>query len=278
MWLPGLACLVLVTIHGYLGMHVLSRGIIFVDLALAQFAALGSTIAILFHVDLDDPLAYLLSLGFTFVGAFVFAMVRMRERDVPQEAIIGVAWAVASSAGILAVSSAPHGAQHIEDILVGSILWVTPADIGKAAGIYAVIGLFHWIYRRRFFAITFDAEGARLRGLPVRWWDFLFYASFGFVVTSSVHMAGVLLVFSFLIVPSIVGVLFAASVRGRLLVGWAFGWVVSTTGCFLSYQADLPTGATVVVTFGVALLVALIVVRLRAFRARGSTTREDMTG
>ncbi len=271
MWLPFLACLVLATILGYLGMHVLSRGIIFVDLALAQFAALGASLGILLKMEPEDPRAYAVSLGFTFVGALVFSFSRMRERQIPQEALIGVSWAVASSAAILAVSHAPHGAAHLEDTLVGSILWVTPAQVGRAALVYALVGVFHWICRRRFFAITFDPDGAAARAVSVRWWDLLFYASFGFVVTSAVRIAGVLLVFTLLIVPSVVGALFARSVRGRLLLAWGFGWIVATLGCLASYKADLPTGAAVVCTFGAALLVALGVNRL--WRPFGNATR-----
>ena len=269
MWLPFLTCLVLSTILGYLGMHVLARGIIFVDLALAQFAALGATLAILLHLEPEDPRAYGLSLAFTIVGAIVFSLSRMREHAIPQEAWIGVSWAVASSAAILAVSTAPHGAEHLEATLVGSILWVTRAQVLQAVGIYVLVGIFHWVYRKRFFAISFDPDGVVAQRMSLRWWDFLFYASFGFVVTSAVRIAGVLLVFSFLIVPSIVGALFARSVRARLVFAWAFGWLVSTVGCLISYKGDLPTGAAVVCTFGAALLVAMSVFRLRILRRNG---------
>ena len=261
MWVPFLACLVLVTIHAYLGIHVLSRGVIFVDLALAQIAALGSTVAVLMGQDLHSDAAYLSSLGFTFLGAMVFALSRIRLKGVPQEAIIGVTYAVASSAAILAVHSAPHGAAHLKDLLVGSILWVTPGDVLKVAGIYALVGIFHYAYRRQFFRISKDPDAAAAEGLHVRWWDFLFYASFGFVVTSSVEIAGVLLVFSFLIVPGIIGILFGRGIRGRLFVGWAVGWLVSILGCTISYTADLPTGATVVCTFGLALTLAILLHR-----------------
>ena len=203
-------------------------------------------------------------LAVTLVGALTFALSRMREHELPQEAFIGVSWAVASSAAVLAVSKAPHGAEHLEATLVGSILWVTPRQVLQATAIYAIVGLFHWIYRKRFFGISFDPNGEAARGVPLRWWDFLFYASFGLVVTSAVRIAGVLLVFSFLIVPSIVGVLFARSVRGRLAVAWIFGWGVSMLGCLLSYRADLPTGAAVVCTFGGALLLVLTIVRFWA--------------
>lgn len=263
---PAAACLVLVTIHAYLGMHVLARGVIFVDLALAQIAALGSTIALLMGYDLHSPQAWGMSLGATFAGAAVFALSRVRYREIPQEAIIGVTYAVASSAAIIAVDRAPHGAEHIKALLVGSILWVTPLQVFKAAAIYACVGLFHWIWRERFLMISREHDQAEARGLNVRWWDFLFYASFGFVVTSSVEIAGVLLVFCFLIVPGIIGVLFGKSLRARLLVGWSVGWFVSIVGCIVSYEGDLPTGATVVCTFGIALVIATALRRVTEVR------------
>ena len=259
MWVPFLACLVLVGILGYLGMHILQRGVIFVDLALAQFAALGSTLAVLFDQDVHGALAFGWSLAFTFLGALIFSLTRLRHVDIPQEAFIGVAWAVASSAAIVALHSAPHGAEHIEEMLVGSILWVPIADVAKAAAMYLSVGFLHWVFRHKFLRISLDPDGATAAGMRVRWWDFLFYASFGFVVTSSVKIAGVLLVFCFLIVPSIVGALFARSVSGRLMIAWGFGWVVSMLGCVLSYTLDLPTGAAVVCTFGIALVLVLVI-------------------
>jgi zinc/manganese transport system permease protein len=259
---PAAACLVLVTIHSYLGMHVLARGVIFVDLALAQIAALGSTIALLMGHDLHSPQAWAWALGATFAGAAVFAVSRVRYKGVPQEAIIGVTYAVASSAAILIVDRAPHGAEHIKALLIGAILWVTPAQVLKTLLIYSAVGLFHWIYRKRFLLISQDHDRAEAEGINVRWWDFLFYASFGFVVTSSVEIAGVLLVFSFLIVPAIIGVLFGNTAQSRLMIGWIVGWIVSIIGCVISYQADLPTGATVVCTFGIGLAVATAVRRL----------------
>ena len=194
--------------------------------------------------------------------AAVFALSRVRYREVPQEAIIGVTYAVASSAAIIAVDQAPHGAEHIKALLVGSILWVTPAQVIKAALIYAVVGLFHWRFRDRFLLISRDHDRAEAEGVNVRLWDFLFYASFGFVVTSSVAIAGVLLVFCFLIVPGIVGILFARTLQGRLLVGWTMGWLVSILGCVISYLGDMPAGATVVCSFGIALVIATFLRRV----------------
>ncbi|MDA0746079.1 MAG: metal ABC transporter permease [bacterium] len=251
---PFAACLVLVGIHAYLGIHVLAREVIFVDLSLAQIAALGSTLAFLAGYPLDSSTAYFISLSAAFLGAGIFALTRTRHGKVPQEAIIGITYAVSAAAGVLIIDRAPHGAEHIKHMLVGSILWVTWTDVLKITGIYALVGLFHWIFRKRFLTISFHEAEAQRQGWFIRFWDFLFYASFGFVITSSVQIAGVLLVFSFLIVPAVCGVLFANRIGTRLTVGWAVGFVVSALGCSLSYLADLPTGATVVCMFGLILI------------------------
>lgn len=251
---PFAACLVLVGIHAYLGIHVLAREVIFVDLSLAQIAALGATLAFLAGYGLESNVAYYFSLGAAFLGAGIFAFTRMRHGRISQEAIIGIVYAVSAAAGILVVDRAPHGAEHIKHMLVGSILWVGWADILQIAGIYALIALFHWAYRQRFLTISFDESEAVRRGWSIRLWDFLFYASFGVVITHSVHIAGVLLVFSFLIVPAVCGFLLAERTGARLGIGWAVGFAASALGCSLSYLADLPTGATVVCVFGLALL------------------------
>src|SRR2546426_10434214 len=255
MWLPFMACLILTLIHGYLGLHVISREVVFVDIALAQVAALGSTAAYLVGYGLDTAVAYWMSLGFTLAGAAIFALTRTRERRVSQEAVIGVVYAVASAAAILLVDRAPHGVEHIKAILVGSILTVTPAAVAETAAIYAVIGLFHWWVRKPLFLISTDAEEAHRRGLAVRWWDFLFYASFGFVVTSSVRIAGVLLVFAYLVVPGIAGIAWGRRWGTRLLLGWSLSASVSLIGIIASAYFDIPTGATIVCVFGLALVV-----------------------
>ena len=257
---PFAVCLVLTGIHTYLGTHVLARGVIFVDLALAQIAALGTTAAFLMGYAVESAAAYWISLAFTFVGAAVFSLSRKDEDRVPQEAIIGITYVVASALAILAVDRAPHGAEHIKYLLVGSVLWVTWTEVLKTAVIYALVGLFHYIYRDRFIKISNDPEGARAEGLNLQLWDFLFYASFGFVITSSVRIAGVLLVFSFLIVPSVISALFTRSLTSRLIIGWTLGFLVSAAGSVLSFTLDLPTGAAIVVTFGAALLVVRMLV------------------
>jgi len=268
---PFVASLILTGIHAYLGVHVVERGVIFVDLALAQIAALGATIAILIGMDPHGSGAYWLSLAFTFVGAAIFAFARSRRGHIPQEAFIGIAYAVASATAILAMSKATGETEHLKDMLVGNILAVDKHEVLKTALLYGAIGLFHYIFRRKFLLISTDLAEAEARGMNIRFWDFLFYASFGFVVTSSVAIAGVLLVFCYLIVPSVGAMLVADRVGRRLAIGWTMGTLVSALGVYFSVLADLPTGATIVCTFG-AVLVVMFFVHLLFFHGRTAQT------
>jgi zinc/manganese transport system permease protein len=250
------ASLILTGIHAYLGVHVVERGVIFVDLSLAQIAALGTTVAYLAGYDLHSTTAYLFSLGFTFVGAAVFSLSRPhRKTRIPQEAIIGIVYAVSAAMAILVMSKATKETEHLKDMLVGNILSVSWPELGKTAALYSLVGLFHYVFRRRFLMISMNESEAGREGVNIRLWDFLFYMSFGFVVTSSVAIAGVLLVFCFLIVPAVAAMLFSERLGTRLAIGWSMGALVSAAGVALSYVLDLPTGATIVGTFGVALLV-----------------------
>src|SRR6058998_1918922 len=266
---PFAASLILTGIHSYLGVHVVERGVIFVDLSLAQIAALGASIAILLPFtggDPHGPNVYWISLFFTFIGALLFSMLRVKRARIPQEAIIGICYAVASAAAILAMSKATSESEHLKDMLVGNILAVSWPEVGKTAALYGAIGLFHYIFRHKFLAISMDAKKAEANGVSVKFWDFLFYASFGFVVTSSVSIAGVLLVFCYLIVPSVAAMLYSDSVGKRLAIGWTMGTVVSALGVYLSLKLDLPTGATIVCTFGMILIIMAAVRPL--FRSR----------
>jgi zinc/manganese transport system permease protein len=255
---PFVASLILTGIHAYLGVHVVERGVIFVDLSLAQIAALGATIALLMPISGGDPhgpVVYWVSLAFTFLGAFVFSTIRSKRARIPQEAIIGICYAVASAAAILAMSKATSESEHLKDMLVGNILAVSWGEVGKTALLYGAIGLFHFIFRHKFLAISMDPRRAEADGISIRLWDFLFYASFGFVVTSSVSIAGVLLVFCYLIVPSVAAMLYSDTIGKRLAIGWTMGTIVSALGVYLSLKLDLPTGATIVCTFGLVLVI-----------------------
>ena len=257
--LPFLASLILTGIHAYLGVHVVERGVIFVDLALAQIAALGATIAVLAGVNPHGRSAYWISLVFTFLGAGIFALARAHRGRIPLEAFIGITYAVASAGAILAMSKATGETEHLKDMLVGNILAVSKDEVIKTAALYGAIGLFHYIFRHKFLVISTDPARAEAEGLSVGLWDFLFYASFGFVVTSSVAIAGVLLVFCYLVVPSVGAMLYADRLGPRLAIGWTMGTLVSALGCYLSVYLDLPTGATIVCTFGAILLLMFLV-------------------
>jgi zinc/manganese transport system permease protein len=251
-------CLILVGIHSYLGLHVIRRKVIFVDLALAQIAALGTTVGFLFGIMPDTTGAYWFSLMFTFIGAGVFSISRIRHEKIPQEAVIGLVYAIAASVAILVIDKAPHGAEHIKEILTGSILWVKWETIRDAAIVYSFVGIFHFIYRKQFKLISENPDEAYKKGMNVRFWDFLFYVSFGVVITHSVGTAGVLLVFVFLVVPAIASMLITDILWKQLVIGWSMGVVVSIFGLYLSYIGDLPSGPTVVSFYGLMLIIVAL--------------------
>jgi zinc/manganese transport system permease protein len=254
---PFLACIAIAGIHAYLGFHVVERGVIFVDLALAQVAALGATVGFLFGQELHSPSSLVLSVVSVLVGAALLAVLKAERRRIPQEAFIGIVYAVSAAAAILIVDRTPEGAEHIKFMFVGNLLATSPREVLGLAGLYLGIGAVHVAWRKPFFAVT-HGETAGMTAGAVRWWDFLFYATFGLTVTWSVAVAGVLLVFSYLIVPSVIAMLLTDGPRPRLALGWITGTLVSVVGMLASYHFDLPTGATVVATFGVALIVALV--------------------
>ena len=259
---PIIASLVVAGIHAYLGLHVVERGVIFVDLSLAQIASLGATLALLipaFGGDPHHPAVYWMSLGFTFIGAAIFSMIKGQEARIPQEAIIGISYAVASAAVIVAMSKSAGESEHLRDMLVGNILSVSPGEVVRTGVLYVVIGAFHYIFRHRFLLISTNPKAAAAQGISIRFWDFLFYVSFGFVVTRSISIAGVLLVFCYLIVPSVGAMLFAERIGPRLAIGWVMGVAVSMLGMYFSVEFDLPTGATIVCTFGLVLILMAIV-------------------
>ncbi len=265
---PLVACMVIVAIHSYLGLHIIAREVIFVDLSLAQMAALGSTVAILAGAQPDSNASLAYALGFTTLGAFIFALTRTQGKGrVPQEAIIGIVYVVASAAAILVADRTPRGGEAIKDILVGSLLWVTWPTIIRLAVIYAALGVFHFFLRRRFLTISFEPEKAEGMGWSVRWWDFWFYLSFGIVITFSVPIAGVLLVFSFLVVPAAVAFQFTRRQGVLAIISWATGLLASAAGLALSFKYDLPTGPVVVCMFGILLLIAYLFRRMSGARA-----------
>lgn len=258
---PTVMCFILAGIHCYLGLHVLARGVIFVDLSLAQVAAFGATVGLLFGFEHGTFQAYLCSLFSTFLAASLFALARKQERFFSQEAIIGIVYAFGSAAVVLMVDRMAHGAEHIKELLIGQILWVTWHDVLKTACIYSAVGIVHYIFRRQLLNASF-------KGAPsaTAFWDFLFYALFGVVITSSVSIVGVLQVFAYLIVPSILSTLFFKTIKSRLLFGWALGIVLSVIGMGLSYVWDLPSGAFIVVCFTAVPICLLLLSPVIKFR------------
>lgn len=269
---PFVACLILTGIHAYLGIHVVERKVIFVDLSLAQVAALGTALGFILGFEYGEKGSYLTGLLFTFLGATVFALTRMRNERVPQEAIIGIVYAVSAAAFVLIMDRAAEGAEQIKGMLVGSILFVDWPTIFKTLVLYSIIGVFHFVLREKFITISINPEKAFQQGMSVRFWDFLFYTSFGFVVTSSVLIAGVLLVFSFLVVPAVCAVLFSDNFKTRLIIGWSLGFLASLLGITASVKFDMPTGAAIVCTFGVILIISGII-RYLMTRSKKSTNK-----
>jgi len=257
--LPSLAALILVATHTYLGLHVISRNVFFVDLALAQVAALGSTVAFLYGFEMGDSVTYYVSLLFAIGGALFFSVARLPDNRVPQEAIIGLTFAVASAGAILLSAENPHGAEHLRDIMAGSILVVSAKEVIQAALLYGAIGVFQWVFRRQLLSVSLDREAAEKQGLRVRLWDFLFYLSFAVVITSSVRIAGVLLVFILLIAPAVCGAMFATGIRTRLLIGWACGIAATIGGLMLSSHMDWPPAPAISCIFALILIGSAVV-------------------
>lgn len=252
---PFVMCVLLVGIHCYLGLHVLARGVIFVDLSLAQVASLGAAVALFYEMDHDSSISYFTSLGFTFMAASLFAVARQYEKYFSQEAIIGIVYALSSAAIVLVIDRMAHGAEHLKEAMIGQVLWVNWQEVRTTAMIYSGVGIVHFIFRKQMLRASFEQTGHFV-------WDLLFYCLFGVVITSSVHVAGVLMVFSYLIVPSILSTLFFETVRMRLLFGWVLGSILSLIGLAASYKWDFPAGAFIVVEFTLMPLLFLFILPL----------------
>ncbi len=271
MLIPFLACLVLSINHVYLGIHVIARKVIFVDLALAQIAALGATYALTLGYDAygDSLKVSLFSLAFTFVGATAFAVARMRKEKVPQEAFIGIIYAAASAAAILILSKSATGGEELKHMLVGDLLLVSLQSVAHMALLYGGIGLFHVAFRKKFLAISLDPEAAEASGINIRFWDILFYMSFGVVIVKSVAIVGVLLVFSYLVVPAVIAQMWKTTVRGKLFLGWLMAILASTAGIVWSFYSDYPTGPAVVVMLSLFLVMSSVVYYVHHASSKG---------
>lgn len=267
--LPALIiCLILAGIHTYFGYHVVERGVIFVDLSLSQIAALGASVAILLGWGENAPvLSYLVSLGFTLAGAVLFAFLRKSRHVAPMEALIGIAYAGAMAISLLVLEKSATGTEHIKEMLVGTILTASWHDVLQLGAVVLGVGIIHLLSRKKLFLISEAPEKAEKLKVKLWWWDIVFYATFGVVVTSSVKVAGVLLIFSLLIIPAITATISTSGTVRRVV----FGWVIGVIGCVLGLEAslrgDFAAGPSIITTLLVIMLVCAgarqVVTRLR---------------
>lgn len=255
---PFVAAMIILLTHSYFGLHVIQREVIFVDLALAQIAALGSTVAFTFGADHGSVEAYVTAFLFTLIGAAIFSATRVHDSPVPQEAIIGITFVVASATVILIASFSPEGTEHVRETMAGALIWVTWPTVAKVGLSYGAIGLFHYLMRRTMLGITFAPGQVR----RLRLWDFIFYATFGVAITSSVQIAGVLMVFSVLVIPAVIAFFYTRDFFKALLIAWATGTLAIVSGLAISFGLDVTTGPVLVACFGGMLLIAM------AFRRR----------
>ncbi len=261
---PLIACLLLPGMLVYLGLHIVRREVIFVDLALAQVAALGTSLCIMLGHEGREWHTYFWSLGFTLVGAAIFALTRnSKHHRVPQEALIGIVYVVSAAAGILLLSRSAEGNEELRRTLIGDVLLVSPKEVLGTFGIFLLIGAVHFVFRKQFLKLSFEPERAEAEGMAMRWWDFLFYALFGVVVTSFLQIGGVLLVFSYLIIPAVCANFLVGRLAALLLIGWLVATVASVAGLYIAFKSDLPTGATIVCTLGAALILTAVVAKFR---------------
>jgi zinc/manganese transport system permease protein len=258
MILPLLLGVILTGILSYLGIHIVKREVIFVDLALAQIAALGAAVGVLLGLEPHGLQAYGASLVFVLLGGVIFAFSRMKGQDVPREAVIGITYVVAAAASVLAFSYAPGATEKIKDMLLGNILFASARDVEVVLAVSVVVGAFHLVFRSNFLLISHNPDEAAQRGVPVALWDFLFYASLGLVVVSAVGVAGILLVFSYLIIPAVCAMLLKRDMGARIALAWGLGALATFLGVYFSVLLDLPTGATMVCTFGGVLIVVAV--------------------
>lgn len=262
---PAASCLILSVLYTYFGLHVLKREIIFVDLSLAQLAALAGTTAMALNIPAESPLSYLLAFAFIVLGAWLFTSARTLADRVPQEAVIGIVYVVAASVALILANRSPHGAEHIRTLLNGSVLWTTWRDVATLAATGIAVSAVHF-QLRHLFRETTGPEAIRPGGKAAYGADLLFFSTLGLVIVVSVKTAGVFLIFTLLIVPAVCGALFFDGFKTRWLFGAGLALAVSQLGLALSFVLDQPTGATLVMCFGVTFLVLFFIAKAMAGR------------
>ena len=260
--LPFLACIIIGAILGYLGIHVLKREVIFIDIALAQIAVVGSIAAHLaFEAHGHSLVGYVCSLGSVLLASAFYALVRRRIFQISLEAIIGISYAIAAAAALFLVGVAPGGHLHVQAMLSGSLLWTKWSDVIAGLVLFSAVGLAFFIFRRPFKKISGNYDNAVAQRMNVVWWDFLFYALLGVVITSAVRIAGVVAVFAFLIIPASVSALLCSNWSGRILITWLTSIVASLMGLLFAYYLDFSLGPCVVLFLGVLLIIVSLASR-----------------
>ncbi len=277
---PFVVCILLIGINIYFGIHVIKREIIFIDIALAQIAALGGTIAGILHDllpghgehshDEHGMMWYLFAIGFTTLAALMFSVLKSKKLPIPLESLIGIAYAVAATGAVIILDKAAGGDVHVHEMVAGSILWVNWYQITVLLIVFGLVGLFHFLYRKRFLGLTDSYNNGEKNNYSF-WWDFLFYATFGIAVVFSVQVGGILTVFAFLIIPASISALFSENWLNRILIGWGLGTLVTVCGLYLSWTMDVPSSPTVILFLGVFLLLAIVVRALKSFRIKNYT-------
>lgn len=263
MFAPFVACVTLIGIHGYFGIHVLKREIIFIDIAMAQIAAFGITLAVVFNIDIESNWSYVFSVAFTTAAAAIFALIKNEKLKIPLEAIIGLSYAIATTGAVILIDKSAGSEEHIKEMLVGSILWVTWPDIFKSLFAYSIIGTIHYIFRDKFIAISDNYKNASKSGINVKFWDFVFYGTLGLTVMHSVRIGGILVVFAFLVIPASISMLFSDKWSFRIIIAWLLGTLGSALGLLLSWFYDVPSGPAVIIFLGLFLIIAIISKKLK---------------
>jgi len=262
--LPLLACILMSAILGYLGIHVLKREVIFIDIALAQIAAVGSIAAhLVFEVHGDSTVAYICALGCVLLSAAFYAVIRNRITQISLEAVIGISYAIAAAGTLFLVGIAPGGHVHVQQILSGSLLWTNWRDIVLSLLVFSAVGACFYFFRKPLNRLSNNYQKAHAEGLKTAMWDFVFYMLLGIVITLTVQMAGIVVVFAFLIIPSTISALFSSHWGIRMLIGWAVTAVASVSGLLFAYYLDFSIGPAVALFLGGELIIAALCCRQR---------------
>jgi len=253
-----IVCVLMVITHTYLGLHVLARGIIFIDLALAQVAALGVSVAFLLGKESHGWESQLFAFIATLIFAFAFAKLRNIRDKIAREVTIGIVYVVATALSIVILSRSNQGMEELKSLFNGNILWTSWQEIAVIAVLYSLVITLHAVYRRKFLQLSFAEDE---KSTPSFIWEFLFFASFAVVITLAVNVAGILLVFAFLIIPTFSASLIVAGFTRQMLVGWLISLIGCVAGLFLAYHFDLPVGATIVSILGILPIMSAIYVK-----------------